>query len=149
MKVVAKLRSDLFSSIIKQEVAFFDRTRTGELTSRLTSDTQVPFKFTYSSFHFFFFFHSLNLPFKKVLQTAVTSNISMLIRYSVQILLSIVILILLAWKLALVMFSVVPFVAIGAVAYGRFIQKLQKKFQDELGVATSVAEECLFLFNLI
>ena len=73
----------------------------------------------------------------------------MLIRYSVQILLSIVILILLAWKLALVMFSVVPFVAIGAVAYGRFIQKLQKKFQDELGVATSVAEECLFLFNLI
>jgi len=117
-RVVARLRKDLFFAVVKQEVAFFDRTRTGELTSRLTSDTQV-------------------------IQNAVTTNISMLVRYLVQILISIGILFILSWKLALVMFAVVPFVAIGAVIYGRFIQKKQKEFQDELAGATTVAEEVI------
>ena len=35
------MRKTLFSHIINQEIAFFDKTRTGELTSRLSSDTQV------------------------------------------------------------------------------------------------------------
>ncbi|CAH1801612.1 unnamed protein product [Owenia fusiformis] len=40
-RFVARLRTQLFASIIKQDVAFFDTTRTGELTNRLSSDTQV------------------------------------------------------------------------------------------------------------
>ncbi|XP_023242659.1 uncharacterized protein LOC111640825 isoform X4 [Centruroides sculpturatus] len=40
-KFVARLRKTLFSAMINQEVAFFDTNRTGELTNRLSSDTQV------------------------------------------------------------------------------------------------------------
>lgn len=31
----------MFSSLLKQEVAFFDKTRTGELINRLSSDTAL------------------------------------------------------------------------------------------------------------
>ena len=40
-RVVCTLRKHLFAAIIQQEVAFFDQNRTGELTNRLSSDTQV------------------------------------------------------------------------------------------------------------
>lgn len=39
--IVNRLRTSLFSSILRQEVAFFDKTRTGELINRLSSDTAL------------------------------------------------------------------------------------------------------------
>lgn len=36
-----RLRATMFSSILKQETAFFDKTRTGELINRLSSDTAL------------------------------------------------------------------------------------------------------------
>ena len=36
-RVVARLRADLFASLMSQEVAFFDERRTGELVNRLAS----------------------------------------------------------------------------------------------------------------
>lgn len=59
-RVVARLRTNVFKAIIKQDIEFFDTNRTGELTSRISSDTQV-------------------------LQNAVTVNLSMLARYFFQI----------------------------------------------------------------
>lgn len=38
-KVIKRLRDRLFSAILRQETAFFDRTRTGELINRLSADT--------------------------------------------------------------------------------------------------------------
>ena len=35
------LRGDLFNSIIKKDIAFFDSFRTGEILSRISSDTQI------------------------------------------------------------------------------------------------------------
>lgn len=40
-RIVSRLRTSLFSSILRQEVAFFDKTRTGELINRLSSDTAL------------------------------------------------------------------------------------------------------------
>ncbi|KZV46853.1 ABC transporter B family member 27 [Dorcoceras hygrometricum] len=40
-RVVARLRKQLFGHLIQQEIAFFDVTRTGELLSRLSEDTQI------------------------------------------------------------------------------------------------------------
>jgi hypothetical protein len=57
-RIVSRLRRDLFSALLRQETAFFDERRTGELTSRLAADTTV-------------------------LQNAVTVNISMLLRFGV------------------------------------------------------------------
>jgi ABC-type multidrug transport system fused ATPase/permease subunit len=38
-RVVARLRIRLFKAILSQEIAFFDKNKTGELLSRLSSDT--------------------------------------------------------------------------------------------------------------
>src|SRR5438309_217312 len=40
-RAVARIRERLFGSILDQEIGFFDERRTGELTSRLSSDTAV------------------------------------------------------------------------------------------------------------
>ena len=40
-KIVRNLRASVFSSILTQEVAFFDRSRTGELINRLSADTAM------------------------------------------------------------------------------------------------------------
>jgi len=40
-RAVTRIRERLFSSILDQEIGFFDQRRTGELTSRLASDTAV------------------------------------------------------------------------------------------------------------
>ncbi|XP_071790364.1 uncharacterized protein [Asterias amurensis] len=117
-RVVCRIRRDLFAAIIKQEVAFFDTNRTGELTNRLSSDTQV-------------------------LQNAVTVNISMLVRYLFQILGSIVIMFTQSAALTGVLLSVVPIVAIGAVQYGKFMKNIQKNFQDALASAGVAAEESI------
>ena len=36
-----RLREQLFGSIIRQEIAFFDKTKTGELINRLSTDTSL------------------------------------------------------------------------------------------------------------
>ena len=64
-RVVARLRRQVFAAIIRQDIEFFDTNRTGELTSRISSDTQV-------------------------LQNTVTSNLSMLARYLIQIIGSVI-----------------------------------------------------------
>ena len=40
-RIVNRMRKQLFGSIIRQEMAFFDRNKTGELINRLASDTTV------------------------------------------------------------------------------------------------------------
>jgi len=99
-RLVARLRKKLFFTIMNQEIAFFDVTRTGELTNRLASDMSV-------------------------VQTGVTSNISMVARNFLSVLGSIIILFVISWKLTLVMISIVPVISIGAVVYGSFVKKVR------------------------
>eukprot|EP00045_Choanoeca_perplexa_P011532 m.122911 g.122911 ORF g.122911 m.122911 type:complete len:772 (+) comp15664_c0_seq1:104-2419(+) len=117
-RLVARVRREVFAAIVRQDIAFFDTNRTGELTNRLASDTSV-------------------------IQNAVTVNISMLLRYVLQIIGSLIVMFLLSWKLTLVLLSVVPPVAIGAVFYGKKVKNLRKEFQDELAKASASAEETI------
>ena len=39
--ITARLRNSVFSSIVKQEASFFDKTKTGELVNRLSADAQL------------------------------------------------------------------------------------------------------------
>ncbi|XP_078600013.1 uncharacterized protein LOC144875108 [Branchiostoma floridae x Branchiostoma japonicum] len=118
MRFVARLREELFAAIVKNEIAFFDTTRTGELTNRLASDTGV-------------------------VQNSVTVNISMLFRYLLQIVGSLSIMFVLSAKLTGVLLSCVPIVSIGAMVYGKYVQGIRKAFQDELAAASTVAEESI------
>ncbi|CAF2155732.1 unnamed protein product [Rotaria magnacalcarata] len=117
-RLVCRLRQSILDSIVKQEVGFFDDTRTGELTNRLSSDTQV-------------------------LQNAVTVNISMLVRFLLQIIGSLVVMFYLEVTLTLVLMVVVPLIILIAKLYGSIVQKLRKQFQDELAAAGTTAEESI------
>ena len=115
-RVVARLRIKLFTHLSSLEVGFFDVTRTGELINRLSADTTI-------------------------LKDATTINVSMGLRWIANIVVGIGYLFLVSWKLTLVMLSVVPLVAVGAIVYGKKIKLLSKATQEALAHATETAEE--------
>jgi ATP-binding cassette subfamily B protein len=117
-RVVMALRERLYRHLLDQEIGFFDGTKTGELTSRLASDTQV-------------------------LQAAVSANVSMVLRNAAQALGGIALLFYTSPVLTLLMLAVVPAVAVSAVVYGRRVRKLAKATQDALARAGEVADESL------
>ena len=117
-RIVAQLRTDLYTAVIRREIAFFDLRRTGELLNRLSSDTTV-------------------------LQNTVTVNLSMALRNSLQILGTLVILMMTSWQLTLVMLAIVPLVALGTGIYGRSLRKVSLQVQDALAASSEVAEESL------
>lgn len=116
--IVAGLRTELYTAVVRREIAFFDLRRTGELMNRLASDTTV-------------------------LQNTVTVNLSMLLRNVLQIIGTIVILVMSSWQLTVVMLSIVPLVALAASFYGRALRKVSMKVQDALADASEIAEESL------
>lgn len=117
-RVVTRLRQELFEHLLAQEIAFFDERKTGELLSRLSSDTTL-------------------------VQNAVSVNISMGLRFAAQVVGGVVFLFYTSPALTLVMLGVVPPVALGAVAYGRRVRGLSRQAQDAAARATEVAEETL------
>ncbi|XP_053768905.1 ATP-binding cassette sub-family B member 10, mitochondrial isoform X3 [Desmodus rotundus] len=115
-RIVNRLRASLFSSILRQEVAFFDKTRTGELINRLSSDTAL-------------------------LGRSVTENLSDGLRAGAQASVGIGMMFFVSPHLATFVLSVVPPISILAVIYGRYLRKLTKVTQDSLAQATQLAEE--------
>lgn len=117
-RVVARLRNSLFRSIVRQDIAFFDTEKTGDLISRLGSDTET-------------------------LQDAATANVSMLFRYAIQIIGSMVLMAYSSWRLTLLVVTSVPILAVSMVVFGRYIRTYRKAFQDQLAKAATRAEESL------
>ncbi|XP_021564809.1 ATP-binding cassette sub-family B member 10, mitochondrial isoform X3 [Carlito syrichta] len=115
-RIVNRLRTSLFSSLLRQEVAFFDKTRTGELINRLSSDTAL-------------------------LGRSVTENLSDGLRAGAQASVGISMMFFVSPNLATFVLSVVPPMSIIAVIYGRYLRKLTKVTQDSLAQATQLAEE--------
>jgi ATP-binding cassette subfamily B protein len=117
-RVVSRLRRDVYSAILRQDTAFFDSARTGELTNRLASDTTV-------------------------LQNTVTVNVSMALRFGAGALGGMA---ALAWTspvLAGLALAVVPVVVVTAALYGRALRGLSGKVQDALAGSNAIAEETI------
>jgi ABC transporter fused permease/ATP-binding protein len=117
-RIVARLRCDVYRTIMQQEIGFFDARRTGELTNRLSADTTV-------------------------VQNTATVNVSMFLRFSVTTIGAIAILAWTSWKLTLVMLALVPIAVVGGLFYGRLVKRLSREVQDALASATEVAEETI------
>lgn len=115
-RIVNRLRTSLFASVLRQEVAFFDKTRTGELINRLSSDTAL-------------------------LGRSVTENLSDGLRAGAQASVGIGMMFFVSPALATFVLSVVPPMSILAVVYGRYLRNLSKATQDSLAQATQLAEE--------
>lgn len=117
-RITNRLRQDTYASILKQELGFFDSSRTGELLNRLSADTTL---------------------IGKVL----SDNVAGGLRSTGQALGSITMIFVTCPNLAMIMLSVVPPIALGAVSYGRYVKTLTTQVQTQLSEATEVVEEKL------
>jgi ATP-binding cassette subfamily B protein len=115
-KSVKRIRTNLFSQILNQEMPFFDQQKTGELLGRLSSDTVV-------------------------IQNALSVNISMLVRSFVQAIGALTMLFVTSSKLASFILLLVPPMIFIAARFGNKVRSISKKTQDKLAESTSVAEE--------
>lgn len=114
----SRIRGRLLKSLLRQEQGFYDKTRTGELSSRLNTDTTQ-------------------------MSSQISLNINVLVRSIVQIVFVIGIMLWTSWNLTMVSFTMVPVSAAIAHVYGRFYRKITKETQNALAAASGVADEAL------
>lgn len=115
-RVVARLRKDLFKHLMHQEIAFYDVTKTGELLSRLSEDTQI-------------------------IKNAATTNLSEALRNVTTALIGVGFMFTSSWKLTLLALVVVPLISVSVKQFGRYLRELSHKTQAAAAVAASIAEE--------
>jgi subfamily B ATP-binding cassette protein MsbA len=114
--VIAQLREDLFAHLVRLSPAFFTERRTGELTSRLSSDTTV-------------------------LQTVLSYNLSEFARQTLFLIGGIVLLTLTDVSLTAMTLAVVPLVVGAAFVFGRALRRASTGVQDRVAEATGTADE--------
>jgi ATP-binding cassette subfamily B protein len=117
-RVVADLRVAVFDRIISLSPAYFETTKTGEILSRLTTDTTL-------------------------LQTVVGSSVSMALRNSLILLGGLVMLVVTSAKLAGIVLVIVPLVVGPILFFGRRVRSLSRHSQDRVADVGAYAEEMI------
>ena len=117
-RVVADLRRSVFDHVLKLSPGFFELTRTGEVLSRLTTDTTL-------------------------LQVVIGSSISVALRNILLFLGGAVLLVITSPKLTGIVFLFVPFVVVPIVVIGRVVRRRSRAAQDEVAAVSGYAEETL------
>lgn len=115
-RVVTDLRANLFRSIVDREIDLFDHISAGDLVSRLINDTSL-------------------------MQDAVSVKLSVLIRYSLQVLIGLGLMIYMSPRLTFsIVISLMVLVGLSMVL-GKRLRVFSKQLQSELGTASSTAQE--------
>ncbi|PZV86162.1 ABC transporter fused permease/ATP-binding protein [Algoriphagus aquaeductus] len=112
------IRSALYSRLVRLPMSFFDKRRTGELISRITSDVSQ-------------------------LQDTFSTTLAELFRQVITLVAGIGFLLFNTPKLTLFMLGTFPVLILIAMVFGKFIRRLSKKTQDELAAANVIVEETL------
>ncbi|KAI8147888.1 ATP-binding cassette sub-family B member 10, mitochondrial [Fennellomyces sp. T-0311] len=115
-RIIQRLRNDLYRNILRQDMAFFDKNRTGELISRLSVDTAIVGK-------------------------SITGNVSDGLRALATAVVGSSMMLWISPKLTAVMMVVVPPVSIFGILYGRYVKTLSRKTQTALSEITKLGEE--------
>jgi subfamily B ATP-binding cassette protein MsbA len=115
-RVIARLREDLFAHLVRLSPGFFTERRTGELTSRMSSDLAL-------------------------LQTTFSTWISEFSRQSLFLVGGIVLLTLTHPRLTTTTLAVVPVVVGAAVVFGRQLRRATTGVQDRVADAMGTADE--------
>ena len=116
--VLATIRKETYSHLIRLPMVFFSQRRVGELNSRLSSDLVM-------------------------LQDTFTTTLAEFLRQFILIVGGVVFLAFTSVKLTLVMVAIIPLVAIFAVIFGRAIRRISKATQDKIAESNTIVEETL------
>lgn len=112
------IRLALYSRMVRLPMTFFDKRRTGELISRITSDVSL-------------------------LQDTFSVTLAELFRQVITLVAGVAFLLFTTPRLTLFMLGTFPVLVVIAMVFGKFIRKLSKKTQDELAAANVIVEETL------
>ncbi len=114
----ADIRLALYTKLMSLPMVFFNRHRTGELISRITSDVSL-------------------------LQNTFSVTLAEFLRQTLTLLVGVGIITFMAPKLTGFMLATFPFLIVAALFFGRYIRKLSKLTQDQLAASNVIVEETL------
>ena len=117
-RVVADLRQRIYAHVLGLDQAYFLHVRTGEVLSRLTTDTAI-------------------------VETMVGINTSVALRNTLLMLGALLIMTVVNWQLTLAVLLVVPVVLIPLILFGRRVRRLSTTAQDRFAEAVGYAGETL------
>ena len=115
-QVLARIRSALFTHVLGLSPGWFESARTGDILARITTDTAI-------------------------VQTVMTSTISMAVRNLILLVGGLVMLVLSSPKMSLVVLIVVPLVVAPMIGLGRRLRRASRLAQDRLSDVAVQAEE--------
>jgi len=117
-RIVADLRSDVFTHLTHLSSAFFDATRAGEIVSRLTADTTQ-------------------------IKAAVGASVSIALRNLVLFLGGAAMMVVTSPRLSLFVLGAIPVIVLPLVGFGRAVRKRGRAAQDTLADASGYANELI------
>ena len=117
-RVTADLRNAVYAHVVKQSPQFFETTQTGEVLSRLTTDTTL-------------------------VQTVVGSSLSMGLRNAVMGIGAMTMLIITNPYVMSQVLGILVLVVLPSIYYGRRIRKLSRASQDRVADSSAIAAEVL------
>lgn len=114
-RVNTRLRMSLMDSLLAQEIGFYDTTRTGDISSRLSSDTTL-------------------------VGMSVTTCVNIFLRSALMAVGYLIFMATISWQLSILSFVTIPAVSTLSKWYGRYLRKLSKVQQKKLADGSSVSE---------
>ena len=117
-RIVADIRKALFARVIDRSPAFYERIMTGEVLSRLTTDTTL-------------------------IQSVIGSSVSIALRNALMLIGGLALLALTSAKLTGFVLLMVPVIIVPIVVMGRKLRKLSRENQDWIAASSGNASEAL------
>jgi ATP-binding cassette subfamily B protein len=117
-RVVADLRTKVFAHLATLGPAYFDRSHSGEMMSRLTADTTQ-------------------------IKAVAGTSLSQAARSFIMLLGALVMMFVTSAKLSVLVFIAIPVIVLPLVGFGRIVRRLSRHAQDTLGDASAYAAENL------
>jgi ATP-binding cassette subfamily B protein len=117
-RVTADIRSAVYRHVVEQSPEFFETTRTGEVLSRLTTDTTL-------------------------IQAVVGTSISLALRNTLLFVGGLAMLFVTSAKLTSIILGLLVLVVVPIVLFGRRVRKLSRDSQDRIADASAMAGEIL------
>jgi len=113
---LADMRKDVYSKLLTMPMSFFTEKRVGELSNRISSDLSQ-------------------------IQDAISFTLAEFLRGVFTLIIGLFFIFWISTKLALIMLSVVPIIAILAVLFGKRIRKMARRAQDQLAESGTIVQE--------
>ncbi|MFB6465474.1 ABC transporter ATP-binding protein [Cytobacillus sp. Hz8] len=122
--VVAGIRDRLWKKLLVLPISYYDEHQSGETVSRMTNDTAV-------------------------VKTLITDHLTNFISGVISIIGSIIVLLILDWKMTIVMFIAIPLAGVILGVLGKKMHQVSKGMQDETAKFTSVLQQVLSEVRLV